>query len=117
MDARPAGSAAQQAPSAYAPVAGPDGNQETSPAAGLDQVDVELARLADLTVADHVEIFTAIHQRLAAALAVAGSQGDKQGGDQQHSGQQNAGQQYAGQHRPGQPGTPRPGQPSAQWGR
>ncbi len=32
-------------------------------------VETELARLADLPVAEHVDVFTAVHQRLAEALS------------------------------------------------
>ena len=34
-----------------------------------DGVETELARLADLPVAEHVDVFTAVHQRLAEALS------------------------------------------------
>ena len=37
--------------------------------AALDEVDADLTRLAHLPVADHIDVFAEIHQRLATTLA------------------------------------------------
>ncbi|SDP07474.1 hypothetical protein SAMN04515671_2879 [Nakamurella panacisegetis] len=91
----------------------------------LDAVDDELARLAGMTTAEQVEVFSRIHQQLTSALAATGSQtggGPSGPATQPPSGQQRPGQQQPGQHRPGQPsgtvpGGHRPGQPSGPRGR
>lgn len=41
----------------------------------LAEVDAELARLVELPLGDHVEVFAAIHQRLTTSLAMTGQMG------------------------------------------
>ena len=67
------------------------------PIRALDAVDDELAGLADLTIAEHVEVFARVHQQLTSALAITGNQPTNQ--------PSNASQ------RPGATGASRPGQP------
>ena len=63
MDPRPAGSSGP---------AGAPNVVPANPTQALAGIDEELARLAELTVAEHVPVFTEIHQRLTTALAATG---------------------------------------------
>lgn len=73
-------------------------------AANLDAVEVDLARLADLTIAEHVGVFAGIHQQLANALAVTAAQGNAQVGASP------SGPPAPGNHHPNRP---QPGQSQA----
>jgi hypothetical protein len=73
MDARPGGFGSPPAGGQVVPA-----TSQPLPAAPttLDTVEGQLARLAELAVAEHVQIFAGIHQQLTDALAVTGgSQG------------------------------------------
>ena len=110
MDQHPAGS---PAPSVIPPT-------PVDQVQALDTIDDALGRLAGMTIAEHVGVFTDIHQQLTSALAVTGNQpgpasppahGDLRAGQQRH------GQQRPGQSGPQPGGSPRPGQPFGSRGR
>lgn len=101
----------QPGPNRADPAGAPDGID------GLDGIETALEALADLPQSRHVEVFTDIHQRLTAALALTGGVQTQQTQQQTRQSQQQQTQQQQTRQGPPAPAGNREGPPNQQRGR